>query len=144
MRVVGIDLGSRRIGVAVSDSGGILASPHGTIERSGSEAADHRRIAEVVAHAGAGLVVVGLPLSLSGGAGPAARAVLAEVERLGAVVGVPVETIDERFSTVSAERGLRAGGTKGRARRRVVDRTAAAVILQTWLDRAGAGQGGAP
>lgn len=144
MRAVGIDLGARRIGVAVSDSGGVLASPHDTVERSGAETTDHRRIAEIVREVGAGVVVVGLPLSLSGGSGPAARAVLAEVERLRTALTVPVETIDERFSTVTAERGLRTGGVKGKARRRVVDRTAAAVILQAWLDGAAARQGGHP
>ena len=134
MRVVGLDLGARRIGVAVSDATGTIASPHAVVDRSGRRADDHRRLAQLVADLGAERVVVGLPLSLSGDAGPAARAALEEVEALTPVMGVPVETHDERLTTVSAERALRAGGTRARARRAVVDKVAAAVMLQAWLD----------
>lgn len=134
MRVVGIDLGARRIGVAVSDATGTLASPHAVIKRSGDPAADRRRLAEVVAELGAERVVVGLPLSLSGRAGPAARAAVEESEALAAVVGVPVDTYDERLTTVSAERALRSGGTRAKAQRGVIDMAAAAVMLQAWLD----------
>lgn len=80
------------------------------------------------------LVVVGLPRSLDGGEGPAARGAIAEAKALANVVGVPVETHDERFTTVSAERSLREGGVRGPDRRRVVDKVAAAVMLQSWLD----------
>lgn len=132
--MVGIDLGARRIGVAVSDATGTLASPHAVLERSGDPAADHRRIAEIVAEVGAGRVVVGLPLSMSGDAGPAARAAADEAAALAGVVGVPVETFDERLTTVSAERALRAGGTRARSQRKVIDKAAAAVLLQAWLD----------
>ena len=78
--------------------------------------------------------VVGLPLSLSGQDGPAARAARKEVAALATVVAVPVETYDERFTTVTAERALAEGGVRGAARRQVVDKVAAAVILQSWLD----------
>lgn len=137
LRVVGVDLGSRRIGVAVSDSTGTLASPHLVLDRSGDPAADHRRLAGIVAEVGAGRVVVGLPLSMSGASGPAARAAAEEAAALAEVVGVPVETFDERLTTVSAERALRAGGTRGRSRqaqRGGIDKAAAAVMLQAWLD----------
>jgi putative Holliday junction resolvase len=134
VRVVGIDLGARRIGIAVSDPGGRLASPERTIERTGDAEADRAAIAAVVTELGATRVVVGLPLSLDGGAGPAAVAAREEIDALARVVGVPVEAHDERFSTVTASRALAAGGTRGRARRRRVDRAAAAVILQSWLD----------
>ena len=134
MRVVGIDLGTRRIGVAVSDATGTLASPHAVIRRSADPAADLRRLAEVVAELGAERVVVGLPLSLSGRAGPAARAAVEESEALAAVVHVPVDTYDERLTTVSAERALRSGGTRAKAQRGVIDMAAAAVMLQSWLD----------
>ena len=137
VRVVGIDLGSRRVGVAVSDRTGMLASPHVVLERSGDVAADHRRLAEVVAELGAERVVVGLPLSLDGSTGPAARAAEAEAEALAAVVGVPVETYDERLTTVSAQQALRAGGTRARGQRSVIDKAAAAVLLQSWLDGRG-------
>jgi putative Holliday junction resolvase len=92
-------------------------------------------LAAVVAETGAAMVVVGLPLSLSGGAGPAARAVMAEVTEMREVLDVPVECCDERYSTVIAGRALAAGGRRPAARRAVVDKVAAAAILQTWLDR---------
>lgn len=139
MRAVGIDLGTRRVGIAVSDPGGVLASPHAVLERSASRAEDHRRIAEVVAEVGAGVVVVGWPLSLDGSVGPAARLVEDEVEALTAALhaaglAVTVELHDERFSTVSAHRAMQARGVRERKRRPVVDRVAAAVVLQSWLD----------
>lgn len=134
MRVVGIDLGSRRIGVAVSDPSGAVASPHSVVQRTGNRATDHRAIAAVVVEYDADLVVVGLPRSMDGGLGPAAQAALVEVDELAAVVRVPVETVDERLTTVSAERALRASNVKGEARRRVIDKVAAAILLQAWLD----------
>lgn len=133
-RAVGIDLGSRRIGVALSDSARTVATPYETVHRSGAPEHAHRRIAEIVAAEGADTVVVGLPLSLDGSTGPAARAVLDEVDRLGAVVGAEVVTWDERLSTVEAERGMRAMGVRRGRRRGIVDQLAATVILQSWLD----------
>lgn len=122
------------MGLALSDSGGLVATPLEVLERSGSEAQDHAAIAAVVAERGVEVVVVGLPLSLDGSMGPAARAARAEVGRLSATVGVPVETCDERLTTVSAERYLRSGEVRGPRRRRVVDMVAASVLLQSWLD----------
>ena len=135
MRAVGLDLGSRRIGVAVSDPGGVIASPHTVLERSGDRTADHRAVAALVTELGAERLVVGLPLSLDGSEGPAARAARAEAAELAAVVGVPVEAYDERLTTVTADRALMAQKLKAGARRRVVDKVAAAVMLQGWLDR---------
>lgn len=135
MRAVGIDLGARRIGVAVSDPAGTVATARVVLQRSGDPAQDHRRIAEIVEEVEAEIVVVGLPLSLSGDMGPAAKAVAAEVEAIAAAVKVPVETQDERLSTVSAGRSLSNSALKAPARRQVVDMVAAAVILQSWLDR---------
>jgi putative Holliday junction resolvase len=80
-------------------------------------------------------VVVGLPISMGGGMGPAARAATAEAEALATVLPVPVETFDERLTTVAADRLLLAGRVKGGARRRVVDKIAAAVLLQSWLEK---------
>lgn len=136
MRVMGIDLGARRIGLAISDEGGRLATPAGTLERSGDRASDHARLAAAAAELGAEEVVVGLPLSLSGGVGPAARSALDEVEELRAALGVPVHTQDERFTTVTAARALRETGRPRRRRtaRGAVDEAAAAVLLQAWLD----------
>jgi putative Holliday junction resolvase len=135
MRAVGLDLGQRRIGVALSDSDGRMALPFDTLIRGGDASEDHDRIAEIVAEAGAEVVVVGMPTSLDGTAGPAARRTRSEVRVLRNRLPVPVETYDERFTTVSADRLLQESLRSGRRRREVVDTTAAAVILQGWLDR---------
>ena len=138
-RVAALDLGSRRIGVAYSDSGRTIASPWGTIERSGDAGRDRAAIVDAVREVEAVLVVVGLPLSLSGATGPAARAALEEAEALRAALepfGIGVDTADERFTTTEAQRALKASGKKGRAARRVIDSAAAMVLLQAWLDGA--------
>jgi len=135
--VVGLDLGERRVGVAVSDRGGTVAVPHSTLARTGDPAADRAALVALVDELGAELVVVGLPLSMDGRRGPAARAAAAEADALAAALSprpVPVETFDERLTTVTAERHLAEAGRRGRARRRVVDQSAAAVMLQAWLD----------
>ncbi|HTJ74609.1 MAG TPA: Holliday junction resolvase RuvX [Acidimicrobiales bacterium] len=140
MRAVGLDLGTRRIGVAVSDSGGIMATPYSVIERSGDPEVDRKRVAEVVAEVGAEAVVVGLPLSMDGTVGPAATAASAEAAALRQLLAVPVELQDERLTSVTANRSLAAAGVTGRRRSRAarqagaVDSTAAAILLQSWLD----------
>ena len=134
MRAVGLDLGTRRIGVALSNSAGTVATPYDVLTRSDDRVDDHGRIAAIVDEAGAGVVVVGLPLSLDGSVGPAARDVLDEADELRARLPVAVMTWDERLSTVEAQRRLRSAGVKGRKGRRVVDQVAATVILQSWLD----------
>jgi putative holliday junction resolvase len=135
MRAIGLDIGTRRIGVAVSDSAGTVATPYEVVTRSGDRAVDHRRIVELVAEVEADVVVVGLPLSLDGSIGPAARSILDEADELRAHLPVvSLVTWDERLSTVEAERSLRAGGVGGRKGRQVVDQVAATVILQSWLD----------
>ena len=135
-RVLGVDLGSRRIGLALSDPTGRVATPHVVIERSGDPVVDRRKILAHAREAGASRVVVGLPLSLSGDTGPAARAVLEEVDALRALAGeeVTVETHDERLTTVIAEQGMREARVPRRARRRTVDSAAAAVMLQSYLE----------
>ena len=132
-RVVGIDLGSRRIGVAVSDGLGLTAQPHATIQRHGG-ARDLQAIADVVAAHEADRVVLGLPLDPEGNEGAAAKSARAFAERLRAALPVPVEMIDESFSTVEAEAVLLEADLSRARRRQVVDRVAAAVILQRWLD----------
>ncbi len=134
MRALGVDLGSRRIGLAICDSRGLLALPLKVLERCGSEAGDHAAIAEVAAERGVEHVVVGMPISLDGSTGPAAAAVAAEVDRMKDALDVPVHTQDERLSTAAAERSLRSGDLSGRRRREVVDMVAATILLQTWLD----------
>lgn len=134
-RLLGLDLGQRRIGVAVTDSDRRLATGVGVIERAGDPAADLAAVAALVAQYEAVGVVVGVPYSLSGGTGPAALAALEEVERLRAALDVEVSTVDERLTTVSAAGALRSSGRRGRAARSVIDQTAAALLLQTWIDR---------
>jgi putative Holliday junction resolvase len=134
VRALGLDLGSKRIGVALADSGGTLATPYEVVARSGDRQRDHRRIAELAAEAEADQLVVGLPLSLDGSVGPAAQAALAEADELGQATGLPVAMWDERLTTVSADRDLIALDLKAPARRKVVDKVAAAIMLQAWLD----------
>jgi putative Holliday junction resolvase len=134
MRVLGIDLGTRRIGVAVSDRSGTIATPLTVVTRSGDVERDHRRLRDLVVEEDAERVIIGLPLSLDGTVGPAAQAAIAEAGAMASVVGVPVETFDERLTTVTAESVLREQRMRAEARRRVIDKVAAAVMLQTWLD----------
>ena len=134
MRVLGVDLGSKRIGIAVSDRSGTIASPLTVIQRSGSLARDHQAIAKLVLEEEAEAVVVGLPLNMNGSAGPAAQAAVKEAKALATVVGVPVHTSDERRTTVTADRAMMEAGMNAQARRKVVDKVAAAVLLQHWLD----------
>jgi putative Holliday junction resolvase len=133
-RTIGIDLGSRRIGVAVSDALGLTAQPHATIERHGG-VRDLEAIAAVVKAQEAGLVVLGLPLDPEGDEGKAAQAARAFADRLRAALPVPVELIDESFSTVEAEEVLLAADLSRARRKQVVDKLAAAIILQRWLDQ---------
>jgi putative Holliday junction resolvase len=135
MRALGLDLGTRRIGVAISDGDGTIASPIETLTRGRDHAADHAAVAAIVEEWGAGVVVVGLPLSLDGSNGPAATSALAEVDELRAALEVPIETHDERFTTVTADHQLREQGVRGRRRTAVIDQAAAAILLQSWLDQ---------
>ena len=135
-RVLGVDLGTRRIGLAVSDPSGTLAGPHEILQRSGDPAADRRAIVAAARELGATRIVVGLPRSLSGRDGPAARAARTEAAALATEAGpdLPVELHDERFSTVTAQQSVRASGARRKARRRPLDDVAAAVILQSYLE----------
>jgi putative Holliday junction resolvase len=138
-RVAALDLGARRIGVAFSDSGRTLASPWGTIQRSGDAARDRAAVVDAVREVEASTVVVGLPLGLSGEQGAAARAALDEASALREALepfGIAVETADERLTTVEAQRNLQAAGRNAKSSRSVIDSAAAMVLLQSWLDRA--------
>ncbi|HEX6393953.1 MAG TPA: Holliday junction resolvase RuvX [Acidimicrobiales bacterium] len=134
-RVVGVDLGSRRIGIAISDTGQSVATPVTTLRRGRTVEQDHRAIAGVVDEYGAIGTVVGVPVSLSGEVGPAAQAVLEEVDELRSRLNVEVETVDERFTTTAAAGTLRASGRDSRKQRELIDQFAAAELLQTWLER---------
>lgn len=135
-RVLGVDLGERRIGLALSDPSRVVASPHEVLQRSGDRDADHQAILAAAAAAGAATIVVGLPLSLSGRTGPAARAALAEVDELRALASPGIEVLahDERLTTVTAERSLTEARLRRDEKRKVVDKVAAAVMLQSWLE----------
>jgi putative holliday junction resolvase len=134
MRVVALDLGTKRIGVAVSDLSGTIATPRTVIQRSGSKTRDHQVIRALVEEEEAVLLVVGLPLNMNGSYGPAAKGAVAEAAELASVLGVPVETFDERLTTVSADRALMEANISATNRRKLVDKVAAAVMLQAWLD----------
>jgi putative Holliday junction resolvase len=116
-----------------------MATPYSVIERSGDIVADRARVAEIVSEVGAGMVVVGLPLSMDGRKGPAARAALDEAQALREALDVPVESHDERLTSVTANRSLTEAGVTGRRRQKArkagaVDQAAATVLLQSWLD----------
>ncbi len=138
---LGIDVGSVRAGVARSDPGGVLASPLATIRRGRG---DVDAVAKLAAEHGAAEVIVGLPTSLSGREGRAAADAREFAARLATrLQPLPVRLFDERFTTVTAHGALRQSGRDERARRQVVDKAAAAVLLQAALDTE-RGTGGPP
>jgi putative Holliday junction resolvase len=137
MRVLAVDPGKVRVGLALSDEDGRLATPHSTLA-AGARLA--QRIAAIAEDAGAGSVVVGLPRRLDGTEGPEAESARALAAEIAAVSGLAVELWDERFTTSMAASALRTSRPKrGRkvasARREATDRVAAAVLLQSYLDR---------
>ena len=140
MRALGIDLGSKRIGIAVSDLTGTVASPLVVVPRSKSRRHDLDTLARLVREEEAEIVVVGLPLTMAGEHGPAARAATAEAERLATVVDVPVVLHDERLTTVTADRAMMEADLRAPERRKIVDKIAAAIMLQSWLDARRAGE----
>lgn len=133
-RALGLDLGSVRIGVAASDPGRVIASPYTVVKRGKDHGVDHAAIAACVEETEAEVVVIGLPRALSGKETAAAKAVRAEADELRAALRVPLVFWDERLSTVTAQRSLIEGGVRRRARKSSIDKVAAAVILQSWLD----------
>lgn len=129
---LGVDVGDARIGVARSDPSGLVATPVETVRRGEGDLA---RLRTLATEEGAVELVVGLPVSLSGGEGPAAAKVREFANALAAAVApLPVRLCDERLSTVTAESVLRERGKKGQKRRAVVDQAAAVVILQNALE----------
>ena len=143
MRIIGLDYGERRIGLAVSDELGLTAQALEVYERRGRRR-DLVYLAERARGIGAGLIVVGLPLNMNGTRGASASA----AERFGAALGraakLPVVFVDERLTTAAAARDLRAMEVPRGRRREVVDKTAAALILQGYLDRIARGSASAP
>jgi putative Holliday junction resolvase len=134
MRVLGLDVGQKTIGVAVSDALGLAAHPERTLQRQGTQK-DAEQVADLVAEYGASAVVFGLPLELSGKEGPRAARVRVFVDALRERLGdTPVYEWDERFSTAAVERVLIDADLTRRRRKQVIDKQAAAFILQGWLD----------
>lgn len=136
-RSVGVDLGERRIGVAVSDSARTLASPRCVLDCTGDRHRDLRTVADLVREEGAGTVVVGHPLALDGHRGEAARAAerdAAELAELLAPEGIEVLLWDERLTTVTASAALASAGRRTRSQRSRIDQSAAAVLLQSWIE----------
>lgn len=139
MRVLGIDFGESRIGVALSDPTGTIASPLETVRRRRGKRPPLRRLEEIAQAHGVTRLVVGLPLDLSGNETPWCGEVRAMGDALAARMDVPVAYVDERFTSARAERAVRGIGLP-RSRREEkgrVDAAAAALILQAWLDREG-------
>jgi putative Holliday junction resolvase len=135
-RVVAIDLGKARVGVAVTDDLGLMAHARPHLDGK-SRKALLRALVELAREERTERFLVGLPLEMSGQEGLAARRALAFAQELADATGVAVEMIDERLSTVEASRRLRDGGVSGRAQKDRIDGAAAAVLLQGWLDGRG-------
>lgn len=138
MRALGLDVGSKTIGVAVADPSGTIASARGVLARKG-HTADAAAIADLVRSEAADAVVIGLPLELDGSEGHRARLVLRFVAVLKAVLKdmpgpVTLHTWDERFSTAAAERTLLAADVSRARRKQTIDAMAAQFILQGWLE----------
>jgi putative Holliday junction resolvase len=134
-----LDVGEKRVGVAVSDETGTIATPRDPILRQ-ELARDLEQIKRLGEELQVKRIVVGWPLSLNGSIGPQARRVEAFVERLKGAVSWPVDLVDERLTSRQAERMLIAGDVRRRRRRDLVDGLAAAMILKTYLDRRQADQ----
>lgn len=134
--VLALDHGSKRIGMAVSDAEGVLAFPVGELERQGPRR-DLRALAELARERGVVRIVVGLPLHMDGRAGPEAEAARAFAAALAEATGLPVDLLDERWTTREAARALREVQPKRRKRQKArLDAAAATLLLQTWLERA--------
>jgi putative holliday junction resolvase len=133
---IGVDVGTVRVGVAKSDPGGVLASPVVTLARDATTGRDLDELAHIVHDAEAVGVVIGLPMTLKGREGPAADMARAYGEQLAArIAPIPVRHLDERLTTVSAQRKLHRSGVRGsKTVRAIIDQAAAVELLQHWLD----------
>lgn len=132
-RILGIDYGSRRIGLALSDPLELLASPHATLKRT-SERADLERLAKIVADYEVRAVVIGLPLRTDGKPGRQVERVRRFADKLQRKLSVPLIEVDERLTTRQAERALLEADLSRRRRKDRVDKVAAAILLQRYLD----------
>lgn len=134
MRALGVDVGERRIGLAISDASGLIASPlEVLVLAEGDDPVD--RVLERAREVGAECIVIGMPIDLRGQEGVAAQRMNEFVRRLQASSELPVETSDERMTSAVAARSMQEAGLSERDRRGQMDKVAAALMLQTWLDR---------
>jgi len=133
MRTMGLDFGDKRIGVAVSDAFGWTAQGVEVIERK-REGGDLERISELVREYGVDAIVVGLPKNMNGSIGPRGELCMAFAEQLRQALSVPVHLWDERLTTVAAQRTLLEADVSRRKRKQVVDKMAATLLLQNYLD----------
>lgn len=131
MRLLGVDLGDKRIGLAMSDADGKLAGPLKTLNRNGGEIEE---ILKIVKSEDIGMVVVGLPLNMDGSLGEEGKKAQRFAQELHEKSALPVNVWDERLSTFEAERRLRESGKKGKKLKKSLDTAAAAIILQDFLD----------
>ena len=130
---MGLDVGDKRIGVALSDEGAVIASPRETLERRGNRK-DIAHLLDIAGREEVAEIVVGLPLSLDGSEGPQAQKVGRFVEALKAETNIPITMWDERLTTVGAERALLESDMSRAKRKKTIDKVAAALILQGYLD----------
>jgi putative Holliday junction resolvase len=135
VRTLALDYGERRIGVAISDPTGVIAQPLETIATPRGDADALARIAELVKTREVEQIVLGLPLHMNGRAGPEVDRVRAFGERVAKLTGVPVDYLDERWTSLEAERALDEAGLSRKQQRGRVDPIAAALLLRTWLER---------
>ena len=135
MRYMGLDVGDKTIGVAMSDEIGLTANPVTVISRTGSLKREIGEIRRLVEENGIGRIVVGMPFMLDGSVGIQAEKVQAFVEYLRRRINVPVVTWDERLTTAEVERVLIASDQSREKRKKVIDKMAAAVILRSYMDR---------
>lgn len=134
MRTLGLDIGEKRVGVAVSDPSGTVATPLRVLDAS-KALSSTSELVDLVEEYDVGRVVVGLPLSLDGTEGPQAARVRGAATRLAELLAVPIDFVDERLSSVEAVRTLSSGGVSAKASRGRVDMIAASLLLQGYLDR---------
>ena len=134
MRVLGIDIGSKKIGIAISNQEMTLATPLTVVHRSSQTSEDHETIKGIAHEWEVELLVVGMPLSLDGSLGAAAENVLQEITHLERNTGISVDTFDERFTTITAKQILHDQGVSEKEQKNVIDQVAASIILQAWLD----------
>lgn len=134
MRILAVDPGSKRVGLALSDPSGTIAQPLATVEAE-PHATLAKRLADIAREREAKRIVVGLPRRMDGSYGPEAKSARELAASLGKESGLPIDLVDERLTTVAAERSLLEGNVRRSARRQSIDRVAATFLLQSHLDR---------